>query len=189
MSNILHSQDRSDVLSHVAENLKRVRLASGLSQAALAKASGISRRMIVAVEGGDANISLSSLDRLAAAMNVGFVDLVRDPSRQSRDNIDAVTWRGSQAESEARLLASTPATSETQMWFWSLAPGERYDAEPDPQGWHEMLFVTEGALTLELSGERRRYVSGTFAVYSSAQTYSYVNEGDAVARFVRNVIS
>ncbi|MEI2297124.1 helix-turn-helix domain-containing protein [Ensifer sp. MJa1] len=189
MSNILHSQDRSDVLSHVAENLKRIRLASGLSQTALATASGISRRMIVAVEGGDANISLSSLDRLAAAMNVGFVDLVRDPSRQSRDNIDAITWRGRKPESEARLLASTPAASEAQMWLWSLAPGEHYGAEPDPQGWHEMLFVTEGALTLELSGERKRYPTGTFAVYSSAQPYSYINEGDDIVRFVRNVIS
>ncbi|OCO99875.1 MULTISPECIES: XRE family transcriptional regulator [unclassified Ensifer] len=189
MSNILHSQDRSDVLAHVAENLRRIRLASGLSQTALAKASGISRRMIVAVEGGDANISLSSLDSLAAAMNVGFVDLVRDPSRHSRDNIDAVTWRGQQAESEARLLASAPAASEAQMWLWSIAPGERYDAEPDPQGWHEMLLVTEGTLTLELGGDRKCYASGAFTVYSSAQTYSYVNDGDDVVRFVRNVIS
>ncbi|HEV7304747.1 XRE family transcriptional regulator [Ensifer sp.] len=189
MSNILHSQDRSDVLTHVADNLKRIRLATGLSQAALAKASGISRRMIVAVEGGDANISLSSLDRLAAAMNVGFVDLVRNPSRQSRDNIDTVTWRGEKADSEARLLASTPATSEAQMWIWSLGPGERYDAEPDPQGWHEMLFITEGSLTLELSGARKRYPGGSFTVYSSAQTYSYINEGDTVVRFVRNVIA
>jgi transcriptional regulator with XRE-family HTH domain len=189
MSNILHSQDRSDVLTHVADNLRRIRMAAGLSQTTLAKASGISRRMIVAVEGGDANISLSSLDKLAAAMNVGFVDLVRDPSRQSRDNIDAVTWRGQQAESEARLLASAPATSEAQMWLWSLAPGERYDAEPDPQGWHEMLFVTEGTLTLEVAGVRQRYASGTFAVYSSAQAYAYINDGGEVVRFVRNVIS
>ena len=189
MSNILHSQDRSDVLSHVAENLKRIRQAAGLSQAALAEASGISRRMIVAVESGDANISLSSLDKLAAAMKVSFIDLVRDPSRQSGGSIDAVTWRGRQKESEARLLASTPAANEAQMWLWSLAPGERYDAEPDPQGWHEMLFVTEGNLTLELSGERKRYASGTYTVYSSAQAYAYINDGDDVVTFVRNVIS
>jgi hypothetical protein len=32
-------------------------------------------------------------------------------------------------------------------------------------------------------------VSGSFAVYSSAQAHSYINEGDTVVRFVRNVIS
>ena len=67
MSNILHSQERGDVLAHVSGNLRRFRLAAGLSQVALAEASGISRRMIVALEGGDANISLSSLDKLYGA--------------------------------------------------------------------------------------------------------------------------
>ncbi|WDZ79999.1 XRE family transcriptional regulator (plasmid) [Ensifer adhaerens] len=189
MSNILHSQDRSDVLTHVADNLRRIRLANELSQTALAKASGISRRMIVAVEGGDANISLSSLDKLAAAMNVGFVDLVRDPARQSHDNINEVTWRGRDVRSEARLLASAPAANEVQMWLWSLAPGERYDAEPDPQGWHEMLFVTAGTLTLELSGEEKYYTSGSFTIFSSAQSYAYINGGEDVVTFIRNVSS
>src|SRR6478736_1070438 len=99
MSNILHSQDRADVLAHVSGNLRRLRLASGLSQTALADASGISRRMIAAVESGDANISLSSLDKLATAMGVDFVELVRDPSRETRAEINEVTWRGSQPAS------------------------------------------------------------------------------------------
>jgi transcriptional regulator with XRE-family HTH domain len=189
MSNILHSQERSDVLAHVSGNLRRLRQAAGLSQTALAEASGISRRMIVALEGGDANISLSSLDKLAAAMGVGFVDLVRDPARESRADINEVTWRGKSGESAAVLLGTAPATAEAQMWLWSLGPGDRYDAEPDPQGWHEMIYVTEGILRLDLSGEIRDYPTGTFAVYSTAQAYSYLNPGEIPARFVRNVIS
>ena len=145
MSNILHSQERGDVLAHVSGNLRRFRLAAGLSQVALAEASGISRRMIVALEGGDANISLSSLDKLAAAMGVGFVDLVRDPARTPSAEINEVTWRGAGPESAAVLLGSAPAATEAQMWLWSLGPGERYEAEPDPAGWHEMIFVTDGA--------------------------------------------
>ncbi len=189
MSNILHSQDTSGVLTHVGGNLRQLRQAAGLSQAALAQASGISRRMIVAVESGDANISLSSLDRLAAALGVKFTDLVRDPARESRGNINEVTWRGEAAGSQAVLLASAPAASEAQMWLWSLGPGERYEAEPDPQGWHEMLFVMEGVLTLELSGERRDHPAGSFAVYPSSQPYAYLNGQDAPVKFIRNVIS
>lgn len=105
MSNILHSQGRGDVLAHVSGNLRRLRQAAGLSQIALAEASGISRRMIIAVEAGDANISLSSLDKLAAAMGVGFVDLVRDPDRQSLSDINEVTWRGVGPDSRAFFLA------------------------------------------------------------------------------------
>lgn len=189
MSNILHSQERGDVLAHVSGNLRRFRQAAGLSQAALAEASGISRRMIVALEGGDANISLSSLDKLAAAMGVGFVDLVRDPTRAPSAEINEVTWRGASPQSNAVLLGSAPATTEAQMWLWSLGPGERYDAEPDPAGWHEMLFVTQGTLRLEVSGTVRDHTAGSFTVYRTDQTYAYANPGEVPVRFVRNVIS
>ncbi|RFZ86170.1 XRE family transcriptional regulator [Shinella sp. WSJ-2] len=188
MSSILHSQERSDVLTHVSGNLRRLRQRAGLSQAALAEASGISRRMIVAVEGGDANISLSSLDKLAAAIGVGFVDLVRDPTRPPSSEINEVTWRGANEESAAVLLGSAPATTEAQMWHWSLGPGERYEAEPDPAGWHEMIFVTEGTLRLDLSGTAKDFPAGSFAVYATDQRYSYLNAGDGVVRFVRNVV-
>ena len=78
---MLHtSTERSDVLAFVAHNLRRLRRRSGLSQVALAQASGISRRMIVNLEGGETNISLSSLDRLAEALGASFVDLVSDPT-------------------------------------------------------------------------------------------------------------
>lgn len=46
------------VLSHVAANLKRLRSASGLSQDALAKASGLSRRHLLNLEAGDTNVML-----------------------------------------------------------------------------------------------------------------------------------
>ena len=75
------------------------------------------------------------------------------------------------------------------MWHWSLGPGERYDAEPDPAGWHEMIFVTEGTLRLELSGIAKDFPAGGFAIYDTDQPYAYLNTGDSVVRFVRNVVS
>jgi transcriptional regulator with XRE-family HTH domain len=189
MSKILHNSAPSTVLEHVSENLRRLRQAAGLSQTALAHTSGISRRTIVSVEAGDANISLSGLDKLAAAIGVRFADLVRDPTRESRSEINEVTWRGTSSESSAILLCSAPASVEAQMWIWTLGPGERYDAEPDPEGWHESIYVIEGVLRLTLSGERKDHAAGSYAVYGTSQVYSYENPGPARVRFVRNVIS
>ncbi|WP_262299262.1 helix-turn-helix domain-containing protein [Microvirga sesbaniae] len=185
----MHNPAPSTVLEHVSENLRRLRQSVGLSQTALAQASGISRRTIVSVESGDANISLSGLDKLAAAIGVGFADLVRDPTRESRSDINEVTWRGVSPESSAVLLCSAPASVESQMWLWSLGPGERYDAEPDPEGWHESIYVVEGVLRLTLSGQPKDYPAGSYAVYGTAQVYSYENLGQVRVRFVRNVIS
>ncbi|WP_198133764.1 helix-turn-helix domain-containing protein [Roseobacter sp. GAI101] len=165
------------------------RLAARLSQSALAEASGISRRMIVAVETGDANISLSSLDKLAAALGLTFTDLIRDPSQPSRNEVNEVMWRGAHPESQSMLLASARASSEVQLWLWALAPGEVYPAEPDQSGWHEMIYVIEGTLTLTLSGQSQDYPVGSFAAYRSDQPYSYANQGQVRLKFVRNVVS
>ena len=189
MSNKLHSAGpRSDVLAFVGENLRRLRHRSGLSQAALAQASGISRRMIVDLEGGDTNISLSSLDRLAEALGATFVEIVSDPNAHSR-RIDAVAWRGQAAESQGVLLGSVPARREAQLWSWSLAEGERYDAEPDPEGWHEMVVVVEGCLRIELQEGPVTVRAGDYVIYSSAQPYAYSNAFAGVTRFIRNVVA
>ncbi|MER7581819.1 XRE family transcriptional regulator [Kitasatospora sp. NPDC097691] len=186
---MLHTdQGRSDVLAFVGENLRRLRRQAGLSQAALAQAAGISRRMIINLEGGDTNISLSSLDRLAEALGATFVEIVSDPAAQSR-RIEAVTWRGGRADSEAVLLGSVPARSEAQLWRWSLGPGDRYSAEPDPEGWHEMIAVTEGRVLIDLAEGPVVIEAGGYAIYNSAQTYAYVNVGDGVARFIRTTVA
>lgn len=189
MRTIVHgSSGRSDVLAFVAQNLRTLRRRAGLSQAALAEASGISRRMIVNLEGGATNISLSSLDHLAEALGADFVDLVSDPAAHSR-RIEAVAWRGAQPESEAILLGSVPARSSAQLWTWTLAPGDRYTAEPDPEGWHEMTVVTEGRLLIDLAEEPVTVEAGGYAIYSTAQQYAYVNIHDGLTRFIRNVVA
>lgn len=189
MSNKLRSPDeRSDVLAFVSENLRRLRHQAGMSQTALAQASGISRRMIVNLEGGDTNISLSSLDRLGEALGASFVELVSDPNAQSKC-IDAVAWRGKARESQAVLLGSVPARSEAQLWSWSLGEGERYQAEADPLGWHEMVVVVEGCLLIELQEGPVTVKAGDYVIYSSAQPYAYSNVFAGITRFIRNVVA
>ena len=72
------------VLEHVAENVRRLRAAAGLSQQALAEAADVSRRMLVGIESGDANVSLNTLDRIAEALQVSFADLVKAPANDLR---------------------------------------------------------------------------------------------------------
>ncbi|HXR00988.1 MAG TPA: helix-turn-helix transcriptional regulator, partial [Pseudomonas sp.] len=47
-----HSQ-RASVLQHVSLNVRRLRHAADLSQSALSEKSGVSRRMLVAIEAGE----------------------------------------------------------------------------------------------------------------------------------------
>lgn len=188
MSIKAHRQAGGDVLSHVGRNLRRLRRAARLSQEALAAASGLSRRTIIGLEAGGANISLASLDRIAAALGATFVQLVSDPAADA-GRIAAVAWRGVRPGSKAVLLGSVPARSEAQLWSWSLGAGERYQAEPDPEGWHEMIAVIEGRLRIEREDGAVTVAAGDFAIYGSAQTYAYVNDGPDVVRFIRTVVA
>jgi transcriptional regulator with XRE-family HTH domain len=191
MSNILHSQaevPRPDVLSHVAGNIRRLRAAKGLSQDALASAAGVSRRMLVGIESGEANVSLSTLDRLAQALDVSFSHVVRAPDMPDNSRIDTLAWQGEDALSRATLLGTVPAAREAELWTWSLAPGDRYPAEADAANWHEMLYVVEGVLTVEMDAGTRTIAAGDFLIFSSDRPYVFVNRGTDLLRFVRNVV-
>ena len=192
MGRILRSQDgdlaRPDVLAHLSENVRRLRQARGLSQAGLAELSGISRRMIVAIEGGGANVSLSNVDRLAAALGVSFSELVRAPDAPDGRRIESLAWRGSQPESQAVLLGAAPAASEVELWLWSLGEGERYPSEADSANWHEMLLVIEGVLVIEAAEGRHELGAGDFLIFSSGKPYVFANGGGGTVRYVRNVV-
>jgi transcriptional regulator with XRE-family HTH domain len=185
----MHMQtgETSPVLTHVAANVHRFRIRADISQAALADRAGLSRRTVIKLESGEANISLTGLDHLADALGVTFVDLVAAPTAHHAD-IREVAWAG-QPGSSAVLLASVPAVKDAQLWAWVLAPGDRYDAEPDPEGWSELLLVAEGAVRVEQERGDVILHTGDHLAFGTAQHYAYVNDGDHPARFTRVVVS
>lgn len=176
------------MLVHVGANIRRLRTAAGWSQVALAEAAGISRRTLIGVEAGDANISLRGLNRIATALGVSFSTVIRAQDASFRQAINAVTWKGRTASSRALLLGSAPAREESELWLWTMDVDDRYVAEPDPQGWHELIYVVEGTLRIVLAPQPQVLQVGGFAVIDSAQPYAYENIGDGLLRFVRSVV-
>ncbi|HYW04811.1 MAG TPA: helix-turn-helix transcriptional regulator [Gammaproteobacteria bacterium] len=70
-------------MQRLGQNIKRERLARGLSQEELAARAGMHRTYVGAVERGERNISVVSLLRLAMALDVRVTNLTRniDPGR------------------------------------------------------------------------------------------------------------
>ena len=190
MSNIVPKENsqRASVLQHVSQNVRRLRLVALLSQSALAELSGVSRRMLVAIEAGEKNVSLSTLDRVAEALNVAFSDLIQAPGSADPSRINEVAWTGTAPGSKAVLLAKAVASREVELWEWTLEPGEEYQSQADAEGWSEQLYVFEGCLTLVISEQALCFSAGEFYMYASNKPHSYRNEGDVVVRFIRNVV-
>lgn len=179
---------RAPVLQHVSQNVRRLRNALDISQTALAEKSGVSRRMLVAIEAGEKNVSLATLDRVAAALDVAFSDLIQAPEMRDPSRINEVAWAGLIPGSRAVLLAKATARREVELWEFSLEPGEVYESEADPEGWSEQVYIVQGRLSINLTGETRQVGPGEFFMFASNQAHSYQNAGEAIVRFVRNVV-
>jgi len=168
-------------------NIRQRRQELGFSQQALADRAELSRRMLTLIEAGDGNASLATLDRLAAALNLTFARLTQaDDTGEPDKPVDL--WQGKDKRSKARLLESCPARQEVELWSWSLAPGERYDAEPDPAGMHELVTVISGTLDLIVAGKTQRLARGQSTGFASSQPYAYANPGKTLLRFIKNVV-
>jgi transcriptional regulator with XRE-family HTH domain len=179
----LPSQVVPAFLTHVAANVRRLRIAAGLSQKGLASASGVSLRMVGGIENGATSVSTATLDRIGVVLDATLSDLVADPSAPRSARIDRVGWTGDSG-GEGVLRWSIDTRREVELWEWRLEPGERYQAGADPAGWHVMLFVVEGRLTLELAAETIELAAASH-VFDSAQVHAFANLGEEPVRFFR----
>lgn len=178
----------STVLQHVGTNIRSLRDEQGLSQQDLADQAGVSRRTIAALETGLVNISLAKLDAIAVVLGVDFRTIVSAPELKEQALVNVLAWQGDKEESKATLLASVPSRSQVELWTWSLAVGESYIAEADAEGWQELIYVLEGELTIQFTDSTKIIAAGSSFSFASSVTYTYINSGNQVLKFIRNVV-
>ena len=67
-----------------ADNIKKIRLAQGISQEALADLAGLHRTYIGAVERGERNITLLNANRITEALQVSLSDCLKESHERKR---------------------------------------------------------------------------------------------------------
>ena len=68
---------KNTVRTRFAVNLRKARLAKGLSQEELAAKAGLHRNYVGSVERNEKNISIDTIERLAIALGTDPIDLLR----------------------------------------------------------------------------------------------------------------
>ena len=152
----------------------------------LAEISGVSRRMLINVEQGSANPSVTTLLKLSAALGIGLQALVAVPPTTPVKVVLAgeapALWSG-EGGGRGMLLAGTTPPDILELWDWTLAPGDRHDSEAHVRGTKELLQVREGEVTV-IVGEQTLVLEVDDAIsFASDVPHSYANEGTARARF------
>jgi len=153
----------------------------------LAERSGVSRRMLVSIEQGSANPSIATLLRISDALGIGLPALVNmDRSsrmRVTRAGAAPVLWRG-KLGGRAVLVAGTEPPDVTELWDWTLGPGERHSSEAHAAGTRELLFVLAGQLELTVGQHTEVLATGDSASFAGDLAHEYLNASSAQgARF------
>lgn len=180
--------DLSSSLSQtLGQRVREARVAKGWSQEALSEQSGVSRRMIINIEQGEANPSIAILLKLAYSLGVGLPKLVMSAARDSTAaHSDSLVWQGERG-GYARLVTATDSGDTLELWDWVLQPGESHSSEPHLSGTRELIHVLEGALTLMVADRVREISEGSGHSFNGDQPHAYANNTDHPVRFSLSV--
>jgi transcriptional regulator with XRE-family HTH domain len=175
----------------IGGRIRQGRASRGWTLDQLAERSGVSRRMLVSIEQGSANPSIATLLRISDALSIGLPALVnmdRSPGlRVTRAGAAPVLWRG-KLGGRAVLVAGTDPPDVTELWDWTLGPGERHSSEGHTAGTRELLLVLGGQLELRVGEHAEVLAKGDSASFAGDLVHEYVNPGSAqVARFALTV--
>lgn len=182
--------EETAIATAVALRIGALRKGLGLSFDALAHRAGVSKGTLVQIEQGRANPAISTLCRLAAALQVSVADLLAVPEPAARP-VTVVTqarrlWSGPKG-SHATLLAGTPGPDMLEIWDWCLMPGERFEAGVHGRGTRELLHVTAGMLALEVDVATNLIPAGASAIALTDRPHAYANPGPVPCRFTMTV--
>ena len=157
-----------------------------LSLDRLAALSEVSKGVLVQIESGEANPSIATLCKLAAALGASVADLVQLSGQHPAEVLPAAAprllWRGPKGGT-ATLLVGSAGPDMLELWSWELRPGERYDALAHPQGTQELIHVSQGALALAFGEVNYVIAAGGSAVAHTDRPHAYACDGRKPVRF------
>ncbi|GAB2866436.1 XRE family transcriptional regulator [Actinocorallia aurea] len=133
----------------VAGNVRRIRLARGLSLRELSEATGVSKALLSQIERGVANPTIDVLSRVAAALGESFVEL-------ARPRMDGPEVLRAEPDEEAGQVARTLFGSWERRRFeisegW-IPAGTRSVKNAHGTDTVEYAYVVSGSVTVESEG-------------------------------------
>jgi rhodanese-related sulfurtransferase/transcriptional regulator with XRE-family HTH domain len=162
----------------VGANVRDLRTQRGLTLDILAGLSGVARQTLGQIELGRTVPTVSTLWKLARALDVPFSALLnRADDRAARILRQAKAKRLVSADGRfsSRALFLPADRGKVEFYELWLAGHGREDAEPHAQGTREHLIVTSGRLTLHVGAETFDLVRGDAIVFTADVPHSYVN--------------
>lgn len=165
---------------HLADNIRAVREARGLSQQQIAKAAGIPRATWTHLESGGANPTLAVLIKVANALQVRLDELLAAPRQPARHLKARELTVREKSHVRVRKLLPEPLPG-LDLERLELPAGARMAGVPHTPGTREYLTCERGTIELALANQRYLLEQGDVLTFRGDQRHSYHNPGSSTA--------
>lgn len=165
---------------HLADNIKAMREARGLSQQQMAKIAGVPRATWTHLESGGANPTLAVLVKVANALQVRLDELLAAPRQTARFlKADELPTRNRGNVGIRKLLPEPLPGLDLERMV--LPPGARMTGVPHTPGTREYLTCERGTVELAVAGEKYTLAEGDVLSFRGDQRHAYHNPGNTIA--------
>jgi quercetin dioxygenase-like cupin family protein len=143
----------------------------------MAEQSGFSASFISQVENGLASPSISSLEKIAAALDVTLVELFQTGQAAMSTVVRAENRPRLESEwSKADIEAlADPHASRMEPVLISLRPEGTSGKRPHPLLRDQFAFIVSGEVTIDLDGLEQRLIHGDAVTIPAEKPYRWVN--------------
>lgn len=183
----LNSRDgnKGDELN-VGENLRGIRSQRNISRRVLAEASGLSMNTLTLIENGKSSPSVSTLQRLALALNVPIADFF-SPDFEKQEVV--FTKRRDRSRMKAgkvniEILGKGFMYKKFQQYVVNYKPG---DGSGDPKVVHlglESVFVLAGSVEFTVGDSEYLLSSGDHIIFDSSISHHWRTIGESEGKML-----
>src|SRR5712671_2615279 len=159
----------SHLNQRIAERVRELRAAQGLSLDALAGKSGVSRSMLSLIERGESSPTAVVLEKLATGLRVTLASLfgapkatARAPSGPLARREDQPQWQDPGSGYVRRNVSPPSVLQPIQIVEVHFPPGARvaFETGARSQRVHQQIWVLQGMMDITLGNERHRLREG-----------------------------
>ncbi|MFC2054709.1 helix-turn-helix domain-containing protein [Chloroflexota bacterium] len=174
-----------NLVPNVGMRLRSLRDQQGLSLRALAELCGLSFNAISQIERGENSPTVSTLHRLASALNVPITDFFHEEAKQTI--VFVKQGQGLSSGGEDLLMESLGIglfDQHLEPFRMTIKPGKGNIEDPISHPGEEFIHCLEGELTYCIVDQLFHLAQGDSLLFDATQLHAYINKSQNPVTFL-----
>jgi transcriptional regulator with XRE-family HTH domain len=178
----------------IAQRVRNLRAARGLTLEALAERSGVSRSMISLIERGESSPTAVLLERLATGLDVPLASLF-DMPKAGREPVarraDQPRWRDPASGYARRNISPAGFPTPIQIVEVEFPRGARVAFDTGARGVrvYQQVWVLDGAIDVSVGDDRHALEKGDCLAFVLDRPVTFHNRASRAARYAVVIVS